>query len=416
MSGNSTTVRLGDFVEILTGFPFKSSKYIKMPPGIRVVRGDNVKEGFFEWGNKTRYWDDMSEALEKYLLNARDIIIGMDGSRVGYNRARVGDDDLPLILAQRVACLRSNENVDQNFLYYVILDEDFKGYIRRIQTGTSIPHISSRQIADYKFRLPRIQEQRAIAHILGTLDDKIELNRKMNATLEAMAQAIFKSWFVDFDPVRAKMEGREPAGMDAETAALFPDEFEVVNGQEIPKGWKVSTIGSVLELAYGKALKEADRRPGQIPVYGSHGLVGWHDEPLVKGPGIIVGRKGNPGNVSWSQTDFYPIDTTFYVVPKAKTMGLPYLYHELMFQDLPSQGSDSAVPGLNRNIAYMNSIVIPSNEILKRFDAAVMPLFKLIHLNIEQSRTLAAIRDTLLPKLISGEIRVPDAMLEAAET
>lgn len=282
-------------------------------------------------------------------------------------------------------------------------------------TGSTFPNISKDQLSNIKIEVPPLPEQRAIARILGSLDDKIELNRHMNATLEAMAQAIFKSWFVDFDPVRAKMEGREPAGMNAETAALFPDAFEGVDGQEVPEGWNVSTIGSVLELAYGKALKESDRHPGQIPVYGSNGQVGWHDEPLVKGPGIIIGRKGNPGTVAWSQTDFFPIDTTFYVVPKVRSMNLLYLYYELMFQNLPSQGSDSAVPGLNRNIAYMNSITIPSNEIIKRFDATIMPLFKLVHLNTMQSRTLAALRDTLLPKLISGEIRVPDAMLEVAE-
>ena len=264
--------------------------------------------------------------------------------------------------------------------------------------------------------IPEYPEQRAIAHILGTLDDKIELNRRMNATLEAMARAIFKSWFVDFDPVRAKMEGREPAGMDAETAALFPEEFEEVDGREVPAGWKVSTIGFVLELAYGKALKESERLPGRIPIYGSNGQIGWHDVPLVKGPGIIVGRKGNPGTVVWSHTDFFPIDTTFYVTPKMQSMSLPYLYHELMLQNLPSLGSDSAVPGLNRNIAYMNSIVIPSDEVIKRYDTAVMPLFNLIYLNTMQSRTLAALRDTLLPRLISGEIRVPDVMLEAVET
>ena len=114
-----------------------------------------------------------------------------------------------------------------------------------------MPSLNQDIIGKIPIILPPLPTQRAIANILGTLDDKIELNRKMNETLEAMAQAIFKSWFVDFDPVRAKMEGKQPAGMDAETAALFPSEFEMVDGREVPKGWKISTIGESVKIFGG---------------------------------------------------------------------------------------------------------------------------------------------------------------------
>ena len=253
--------------------------------------------------------------------------------------------------------------------------------------------------------LPPLSEQRAIAHILGTLDDKIELNRRMNETLEEMARALFKSWFVDFDPVRAKMEGRD-TGLPPDVADLFPDRLVKSELGEIPEGWAVKELGECIELAYGKALKADDRKGGSIPVYGSNGQVGWHDKKLVAGPGIVVGRKGNPGIVTWAHSDFFPIDTTFYVVPRNTDENLPFWFFALTAQDLPSVAADSAVPGLNRNLAYMNRQLVPDKQVIDEFNHYASEIFTRRHSLEEESRTLAALRDTLLPKLVSGELRV----------
>ena len=257
--------------------------------------------------------------------------------------------------------------------------------------------------------VPPLSEQLAIAHVLGTLDDKIELNRRMNETLEAMARAFFKSWFVDFDPVRAKVEGRDP-DLPKPLADLFPDSFEDSELGEIPKGWEVNKLGDLLELAYGKALKAEDRQDGNVPVYGSNGQVGWHDERLVVGPGIVVGRKGNPGIATWVATDFFPIDTTFYVVPKAKCRSIEFLFHVLRTHDLASLGADSAVPGLNRNLAYMSDQLLPPARLLEQFGCIASRLSRRVNCGNEEIRSLAVLRDTLLPKLISGELRVKDAV------
>lgn len=286
--------------------------------------------------------------------------------------------------------------------------------IRTWATTTVQATFNLRDLVKLPIPIPPANIRAAIAHVLGTLDDKIELNRKMNATLEAMARALFQSWFVDFDPVRAKLDGRQPVGMDAATAALFPDSFQESDLGHIPKGWCVRCIGEILEFAYGKPLKAEDRMSGHVSVYGSNGSVGWHNEKLVSGPGIVVGRKGNPGVVTWAHKDFYPIDTTFYVMPTGECKSLYFLYYALSAQDLAKLSADSAVPGLNRNHAYMSKQIVPSQAIIKAFDSHISTVFAAINLNREQSSTLAALRDTLLPKLLSGELSVPEAMKEVA--
>ena len=296
--------------------------------------------------------------------------------------------------------------IEAHYLKYVLLAENEA--LWRFASGTTHQTIYYPEAKAFHVCLPPRAEQKAIAAVLGALDDKIELNRRMNATLEAMARALFQSWFVDFDPVRAKLDGRKPIGLDEATAALFPASFQESSLGTIPHGWEVKTLGEVIELAYGKPLKAEDRKNGPVCVYGSNGSIGWHDEKLVAGPGIVVGRKGNPGVVTWAHGDFYPIDTTFYVEPIGACRSLHFFYYALSLQNLANLSADSAVPGLNRNHAYMSKQVIPSQPVLKAFDLQIAPIFASIHSNEEQSRTLATLRDTLLPKLLSGELRVAD--------
>jgi len=335
---------------------------------------------------------------DKPLCPFPSVVVGRKGAYRGIHFS-----SKPFYVIDTAFYLNPVADFDIKWAYYELLTHD----INSMDSGSAIPSTSRESFYRLPVWVPPLSEQRAIAHILGTLDDKIELNRQMNETLEAIAQAIFKSWFVDFDPVHAKADGRDP-GLPKEIADLFPDSFENSELGKIPKGWKLNKLGDVIALAYGKALKASNRMPGNVPVYGSNGPVGLHNEALVKGPGIIVGRKGNPGMITWSSRDFYPIDTTFYVVPKTSLSSLFYLFYALKAQDLPSLSADSAVPGLNRNLAYMNQILVPLHKVLTSFDKHVSPLFERIDANEKESITLSTLRDTLLPKLLSGKFRVPD--------
>jgi len=297
------------------------------------------------------------------------------------------------VISQRQFYMRCDRSkVIPEFIAYFFMSPEGQHKLLANTSSSGVPSIAQpvSYLKTIDVPVPSIPEQRAIAYILGTLDDKIELNRRMNETLEAMAQALFKSWFVDFDLFCDQGIQDSPLG-------------------EVPVGWKVRRLGQVLELRYGKGLKEDDRQSGNVPVYGSNGQVGWHNESLVKAPGIVVGRKGNPGTVTWVPTDFFPIDTTFYVEPIGGIRSMAYLFHALRLLDLPPLGADSAVPGLNRNMAYMSDILVPPASIISEFDRYTDPLMRRVYNNLEQSRALATIRDALLPKLLSGEMRVKEA-------
>ena len=267
--------------------------------------------------------------------------------------------------------IRGNQKANTKFLMYYLLQTDISGFL----SGSTIPKLTQDNLNRIPILLPTLLEQQAIAEILGAFDDKIELNHRMNRTLESIARAVFR--------------------------------------ETLYKEWGKSDtvrLGEICEFSYGKSLKEDQRTSGQVPVFGSNGQIGWHNEYLAKGPGIIVGRKGNPGVVVWSQDDFYPIDTTFYVVPKEQNTSLIWLYFVLDSINLPHLSSDSAVPGLNRNIAYMSEINQPSKVVMEHFDDFVSPIFKEINNNNKVSCILANLRDTLLPKLMDGEVRVASAL------
>ena len=354
--------------------------------------------------------DHDRDRLSKYIIQEGDIIF----SRVGSvdRRSLVRRTEKGWLFSGRCLRVRPNQNrIDPAYLSYFFGMPAFQEYIRSIAVGATMPSLNTKILKEVPILYPTLSEQRAIAQVLGTLDEKIELNRRMNETLEEMARALFKSWFVDFEPVRAKMEGRwrrgeSLSGLPAELYELFPDRLAPSELGEIPEVWEVRRLGDVVELAYGKALRAIDRKEGSVPVYGSNGQVGWHDKELVSGPGIVVGRKGNPGIVTWTHGDFFPIDTTFYVVPRDSDLGIHFLFYALIHQNLPSVSADSAVPGLNRNLAYMNSQLVPDRKVAHTFNDLAETNFKQRQQLEIESLTLAAQRDVLLPGLVSGEVKL----------
>ncbi len=271
-----------------------------------------------------------------------------------------------------------------------------------INVGAVFDSLKCADVPKFELTVPPLAEQRAIAHILGTLDDKIELNRRRNQTLEAMARALFKDWFVDFGPARAKMEGRE-AYLPADLWQLFPDRLD---DEGKPEGWEKKRVSDFLSLSYGKSLPAGKRHLGRIPVYGSGGITGFHSEALVNDPVVIVGRKGTVGSLYWEDRPCFPIDTVFYVQPVAP---LPFCYYLLESLPLRDMNTDAAVPGLNRENVYRLDVTAPQAKLISTFAEIASRFRESIAAISNDSETLAQLRDTLLPKLISGELRIADA-------
>ncbi|EOB4285594.1 restriction endonuclease subunit S [Escherichia coli] len=322
-----------------------------------------------------------------------------------------------------------NKLWNPKFLYFILKSELLKEQIINLISGSAVPQLPARDIR--KFILPVINRslQNKITNIISDINDKVNLNIEINQTLEKMSQTLFKSWFVDFDPVidnaldagnpipealQARAELRQKVRnstdfkpLPAEIRSLFPSEFEETELGWVPGGWKTNRLENILELAYGKALKKTERIEGDYPVYGSGGVDGSHNEFLVKGPGIIVGRKGTVGSLYWENKDFYPIDTVFYVKPK-KYFSLVYCYQLLKTLGLENMNTDAAVPGLNRNNAYRLDVITPTQTIIAQYTNIVQTFRYKMDSNNNEIDNLTNLRDTLLPKLISGELSLDD--------
>ena len=400
-------VSLDDVIDLRLSSVDKKSKANEYP--VRLCNYMDVYNNSFIHSNMDFMTATVTEReIDKCSLIAGDVVITKDSEKhddIGVP-ALVREDIPKLVCGYHLAILRPRSSkIDGTYLFYALSNNDTQRQFHSYANGITRFGLRKSDIGLVEIPLPPLPEQRAIADVLGTLDDKIELNRRMNETLEAMARALFKSWFVDFDPVRAKMEDRD-TGLPKHIADLFPDRLVDSELGKIPEGWKVTALSELIELSYGKALKADKRKNGPIPVYGSNGQVGWHDNKLVTGPGIVVGRKGNPGVIKWVHCDFFPIDTTFYVVPRDTNQSMIFLFFALANQGLSSVSADSAVPGLNRNLAYMNTQLIPDKMVIEEFSNYAYKIFSYCHYLNKEAVTLTTLKDELMPKLLSGELRL----------
>lgn len=422
MASEWDLVTLRDVFELIPGYAFKSADFIES--GVPALKIKNIKANAIDLERLSYVDAKHVDSKPDKLVQFSDLLITMSGNRFGSSTetwvGKVAQFRLngPYLVNQRVGILRAKRNakINQRYCAFVLSSMSYQKYF--VQIGTSSggqANLSPKQILDVQIALPSRKEQDVIAMLLGSLDDRIGLLAGANASLETVARTMFTSWFVNYDAVQAKAEGLEPRGMDAATAALFPADYVDSVLGAIPRGWEVVSLADLIELPYGKALKAENRKEGNFPVMGSNGRIGWNDAALAKGPGIVVGRKGNPGTVTWVNEDFFPIDTTFYVKPRAMSRGMHIVRYQLATLDLPSLGADSAVPGLNREMAYKTKLPNPPRHLAAVFVNITEPLMQKIALNKRLSETLTDLRNALLPQLISGKLRIPEAeeMLEA---
>jgi len=342
-------------------------------------------------------------------------------------------DNRKVALGQRLITLRGNPTIlNNNYLKFLMQSSFVQNQLHERATGTTVLGIKQSELRKINLVIPPLSEQKAIAHILSSFDDKIELNRQMNETLEAMARAIFKSWFVDFDPVHAKKEGRQPAGMDATTADLFPDEFKESSLGLIPKGWKVSTIGESVKIVGGSTPSTKN------PDYWEGGTIHWttpKDLSSLSTPVLLnterkiteLGLKqissgllpkgtlllSSRAPIGYLAISEIPVAINQGYIGMICDKGLPNYYILNWTREniatIIGRANGTTFLEISKSNFRPIELVIPDIKILDVFIKQVERLYQMIVNNLQESHTLATLRDTLLPKLMSGEIRVKEA-------
>ena len=454
MTGEWEETTLGVEVDLLTGFPFKSERYTDSDDSIRLVRGDNIVQGAMRWDGVKKWPSSKSAEHELFQLQEGDVVLAMDRPWIeaGLKYAAISKYDLPCLLVQRTARLRGGRRLDTGFLRYLVGSREFTQHIHAITTGTAVPHISGKQIKDFTFALPSLSEQKAIAAVLGALDDKIELNRRMNATLEAMARALFQSWFVDFDPVRRnkdeggrmKDEKATPSSFiphPSSFASLFPATFQDSPIGPVPKGWKVERFDAHVTADRGLSYKGdglRDDRSG-LPMHNLNSVYegGGYKHEGIKYYGGEYRKKHllNPGDMIVTNTEQgfdHLLIGHAAIVPRCYGPKGIYSHHIYRVRHKPTSpfsphylvelfnnrrwhywisgfSNGTTINMLPMDALEMPMLVVPPLELVKKFTALAEAAHLQVEDNIEQSRTLATLRDTLLPKLLSGELSVAEA-------
>ena len=355
----------------------------------------------------------------KPLVQGSGVILGRKGAYRGVEYSKE-----PFFVIDTAYYVQPKKPLDMRWLYYAI-----KYYrLGEIDDGSPIPSTTRAAVYVRDLSVPPLPEQKAIAHVLGSLDDKIEANRQMNSTLEAMAQALFKSWFVDFDPVRenmARKAGRSrqrplpglAAPLEAAGAAapegvldLFPDEFEDSELGPIPRGWRVSRIGDVAQIFSGKRplSRFAESSPeASVPLWGGNGPMAFVPSSLTEFPVLLTGRVGTLGSVFRVKPPSWPSDNTLILRPH-RMRDFEYLFHWLQQIDFDVLNRGSTQPLIAQSDLKSEPVLEPSEPVLSCFGDVAKAIYRRVDAAVDESTDLSAVRDALLPKLISGELRVSD--------
>jgi type I restriction enzyme S subunit len=351
--------------------------------------------------------------LNRSKLHEGDILYSIAGS---IGRMTVVDSSiLPANTNQAVAILRPiKELIDTQYLFYFLKDtKSQKNAMRRIvqsvQTNLSLGELSSLEVA-----IPSLPMQIAIGNFMNNLDAKIAANNALSKTIEDIAQTIFKSWFIDFDPVKSKMAGKKPEGMDAKTAALFPESMEESELGLIPSGWQVKLLGDLVTPKKGKTITRATCVDGDVPVVaGGLQPAYFHNTANVLQPAITVSASGaNAGYVRLYLEDIWASDCSYINSEITQTVHFWYLFlsrnQELIYGMQQGAAQPHLYPSdlMRLKLSYPNSI----DSVLK-FEETVTPLFLEIGALKRQNKSLRSLRDLLLPRLISGELQIPEEML-----
>lgn len=421
-------VRLGDHVDACLGkmLDVKKNKGTPEP----YLGNSNVRWGTFDLVNLAEMRFEPHEE-ERYGLLSGDLIV-CEGGEPGRCAIWTGTNSPRMKIQKALHRIRPKGNLNNYFLYYWFCYAAKAGLLEQHFTGTTIKHLTGKAIAALKIPLPPIEFQVALVDVLKTLDDCIALLRETNATLEAIVQALFKSWFVDFDPVHARARGEQPAGLTPEVAALFPDSVEESALGKIPKGWDVGVLGDVAETSRKQikpeqlsaetlyvGLEHIPRKQLGLDSWGTAGELASAKSAFERND-ILFGKL-RPYFHKVVIAPFEGVCSTDILVCKAKQTAYHHYVAMHLFSDELIAYADrlsngAKMPRINWKDLAAYEVTIPPSEVAEQFYILIEPMIARMLANVEQAQTLANLRDTLLPRLISGQLRLPEAeaMVEGA--
>ena len=374
-------MKLIDVCELIVDCPHSTAK--DEGQGIPLVRTPNIGKGRLELSDVHRVSEAVyNQRIERAVPQAGDLILAREAP-VG-NVALIMSGQ-KVCLGQRVVLIRPDkEKADPAYLTYYLLSEEVQHRLKNNANGAVVAHLNMNEIRNLVIELPEISIQKRIASVLSSLDDKIALNNRINHNLEEQAQALYRSWFVDFKPFKSGKFVDSELGL-------------------IPDGWHVGTLSELVEVRYGKDHKMLN--DGRIPVYGSGGLMRYADRSLFESESVLIPRKGTLNNVMYVNHPFWTVDTMFYTIGKTEHV-IKYAHLFLLTQDLASMNAGSAVPSMTTDILNKLPILIPTLEVLNTFDTVVSSVYSIIRSDQVENASLASIRDSILPQLMSGVIDI----------
>jgi type I restriction enzyme S subunit len=399
-------VCLGDYFRFEKGLGYKG-EFLAEESDVALIGMDSHDEGGgYKDGSEKPYsgpYKDINVASPGDVIFAATDLT-QDGRVLGSPLLVPESDEFQTYIYSHhlLKAFKKKEGFLPEYLYNIYRTEKYRVKAAYADSGTTVRALPAEVLDEQMVPLPNLQTQQAINEIISIIDQKIANNKALSRNLESLAQSVFKSWFIDFDPVHEKKKGEKPFGMDTEVATLFPDSFVMSGLGEIPKGRKVEKIGVYSPFIYGKALAAKNRVPGEVPVYGSNGITGFHSSALISVPSVIVGRKGTIGTVNLSLKPSWAIDTAFYSLP-SHPRDVYFLYNVLKSLNLDTMNSDSAVPGLNRETAHSLQICVADELTMSAFSSKVGPMYvESTHL-LDSNEMLVSLRTILLENFIIGD-------------
>jgi len=363
----------------------KTAPIVDYPTPYRMIRTTNVKRGFIDV-DTVRYVTE--ETFQSWTRRSQprfgDVILTREAP-VGEVGRCTFDDDKNIFLGQRLFLYRPDpELLDWNYLAYVLQSPLMQSKLHGMSFGATVPHIKVGYAENLEIPCPSLDIQKSIGSLLAAYDDLIEVNRRRICLLEESARLLYREWFVNL---------------------RFPGCELVRRTEGIPEGWSRERLDSALLLQRGFDLPNGVRKPGNIPIYASAGINGYHNEAKVKGPGIVTGRSGTLGLVHYVSGDFWPLNTALWVKEFRRVTPL-FAYFMLSEMNLAQYNSGASVPSLDRKVVHPVEILIPPERVIGQFGEYVEPLFEQVEYLREANLRAAEARDALLPKLMSGAIQV----------